>query len=77
MAAKRSVARTAAAAAPKAAAKTDPELVRDAYAEAVKKLVDVYFTNCIDQDPDPDGKFLRGLGIIRKARDRAIELAGR
>lgn len=73
MAAKKSVGRTAA---PRAAAKADSELVRDAYAEAVKKLVDIYFTNCIDQDPDPDGKFLRGLGTIRKARDRAVELVG-
>jgi hypothetical protein len=53
---------------------SDADLVLEAYQEAVKKEVDTLITNYIDNDPDPDGKFLKGLAIIRTARDRAIQL---
>lgn len=54
--------------------KTDRDFVLEAYEDAVKRQVDNFFGFCIVEDPESETRFLKGLNIIRKARDRAIEL---
>jgi len=54
--------------------KTDESLVQEAYADAVKNQVQVFIANTIDQTPDSEKKFLAGLSIIRRVRNRALEL---
>jgi hypothetical protein len=60
-----------------AAVTSDADLVRLAYCEAVKSEVSTLISNYITRDDDPEGKFLAGLAIIRKARDRALELVAK
>ena len=74
-----------------ATGKTDQDFVQEAYGDAVKRQVDVYFGNCICDIPLPEDKgtkeklpeeirpeqaFMAGLNIIRAARDRARTLVG-
>jgi hypothetical protein len=70
--AKKAVRKVAASAEPQG--NDDAAFVQEAYGEAVKNQVKVLFENCIDGAPDPEGKFLAGLKIIRKARERALAL---
>ena len=55
----------------------DADLVRQAYEDAVKSEVNTLIGNYINQDREADAKFLAGLAIIRKARDRALDLVGK
>ncbi len=55
----------------------DRKYVEEAYRDAVKRQVDTYFINCIDGVSEPDKRFLRGLAIIRDARQRALELVAK
>jgi hypothetical protein len=81
MTAKKSTASTPdvakAAAASVAAVTPEPDLVQQAYENAVRLQVDTLFSNYVSQvisTGEADERFLTGLRIIRKARDRAIEL---
>ncbi len=73
MAVKKSTAGSRAAAAI-ADVTSDADLVRQAYEDAIKSEFDTLVSNYINQDSEADAKFLAGLAIIRKARDRAVEL---
>jgi purine-nucleoside phosphorylase len=55
----------------------DADLVRQAYEDAVRTEVGTLIGNYINQDCEADAKFLAGLAILRKARDRALELVGK
>jgi hypothetical protein len=59
------------------AKKADAELVQEAYEDAVKKQVDGFFGYCIVNDRKAEQRFLTGLDVIRKARDRAMQLVAR
>ncbi len=81
MAAKKSTAGTPdapqAAAVAVAAVTPEPALVQQAYENAVRSQVDTLFSNYVSQvisTGEADERFLTGLKIIRKARDRAVEL---
>jgi hypothetical protein len=73
MAAKKAASRVVAASSTTTAS-GDQKYVNDAYGEAVKRQVDTYFINCIDGVSAPEKRFLRGLAIIRDARQRALQL---
>jgi hypothetical protein len=55
---------------------SDADLVRQAYGDALKTEFATLISNYINQDSEADTRFLAGLTIIRKARDRALELVG-
>jgi len=59
---------------PAAPTKADEELVQEAYGDALKKLLGVFFDACIDNHQDAETRFVNGLKILRDARDRALEL---
>ena len=48
--------------------------VEEAYYSSLKKQVDNFFCNCVDGNANAETVFLEGLAVLRKARDRAIEL---
>jgi hypothetical protein len=73
MAAKKRVVRESATS-PILEGKSDAALIQGAYEDAVKNQFTTFVTNCIDEASDAEDRFLKGLKIIRKARDRAIEL---
>ena len=55
---------------------SDADLVRQAYGDALKTEVATLISNYINQDSEADARFLAGLTIIRKARDRALKMVG-
>jgi len=68
------VATSSAAVALKADGKADVDLVEEAYGDALKKRLDVFFDACIDNHQEAEARFVTGLKILRDARDRALEL---
>jgi len=48
--------------------------IQAACADALKNQVQVLIDNYIAGVPDPEGKFQAGLAVIRKARDKALQL---
>ena len=55
-------------------AKTDSELIQEAYGEALKNQFQTLFDNLIYGGDCPKERFTRGLAILRKVRDEALEL---
>ena len=53
---------------------TDEECVQKAYEEEIVQHVRDFVGLCISETPEAEDKFLSGLRIIRKARERAVEL---
>ncbi len=64
----------AAISSPAAATKADVDLVEEAYGDALKKRLDVFFDACIDNHQEAEARFVNGLKILRDARDRALGL---
>jgi hypothetical protein len=52
----------------------DQGYVEEAYKDAVKNQVATFIANCIAEDAEAEKRFTKGLNIIRKARERALEL---
>jgi len=48
--------------------------LKEAYGDALKKRLDVFFDACIDNHQEAEARFVTGLRILRDARDRALEL---
>jgi len=58
----------------RADANAEAASIQAAYADALKNQVQVLIDNYIAGVPDPEGKFQAGLAVIRKARDKALQL---
>jgi hypothetical protein len=52
----------------------DADIIQNAYAEGLKNLFSVYFNGCIDNHQAAEERFVKGLKILRDARNRAREL---
>jgi hypothetical protein len=52
----------------------DQGYIEEAYKDAVKNLFATFITNCITEDAEAEKRFTKGLNIIRKARERTLEL---
>ncbi len=59
---------------PERGGKTDVDLVEEAYGDAMKNLAAVFIGNYTDGTSGAETKFLAGLKLTRKARERALEL---
>jgi hypothetical protein len=64
----------AAISSPAADTKADADLVQEAYGDALKKRLGVFFDACIDNHQEAEERFVAGLKILRDARDQALEL---
>jgi hypothetical protein len=61
----------AAAVAPSGA---DKDVVQDAYKESLKKMIEQFFLTSDSNKQVAESNFVNGLGILREARDRALQL---
>ena len=67
-------AKQAVTASPATAGNADSDLVQEAYGDALKKRLDVFFDASIDNHQEAEQRFVAGLKILRDARDRALQL---
>jgi hypothetical protein len=57
-----------------AASKGDMGLLEEAYGDALKKRLEVFFDACIDNHQEAEDRFRAGLKLLRDARKRAENL---